>query len=89
MIVAGAIVFYLSVILFGVDENVASESTVDGLCHARIWLVAIGFNLLFGTIFAKVWRIYYIFNYAIKPNAKFVSVIATYIYALYIVIYEI
>ena len=84
MIVAGAVVFYLTVILFGVDENVASYSTVDGLCHARIWLVAIGFSLLFGTIFAKVWRIYYIFNYAIKPNAKFVSVIATYLY-----IYEI
>ena len=73
MIVAGAIMFYMIVILFGVDENVASYSTVDGLCHARVWLVAIGFSLLYGTIFAKTWRIYYIFNYA-KPNIKFVSV---------------
>ena len=72
MIIAGAVVFYVTVILFGVDENVASHSTVDGLCHARIWLVAIGFSLLFGTIFAKAWRIYYIFNY-VKPNSKFVS----------------
>ena len=72
MIVAGAILFYVTVILFGVDENVSSHSTVDGLCHARIWLVAIGFNLLFGTIFAKTWRIYYIFNHS-KPNSNLVS----------------
>ena len=72
MIIAGAAVFYMMVILFGVDENVASDSTVNELCHARIWLVAIGFSLLFGTIFAKTWRIYYIFNHA-KPNSKFVS----------------
>ena len=73
MIVAGAIVFYTIVILFGVDENVASHTTVDGLCHARIWLVSIGFSLLYGTIFAKTWRVHYIFNYS-KPNSKLVRV---------------
>ena len=72
MIVAGAVVFYVAVILYGVDENVASYSTVDGLCNARIWLIAIGFSLLYGTIFAKTWRIYYIFSHT-KPNSKFVS----------------
>ena len=72
MIVAGAVVFYVTVILFGVDENVASYSTVDGLCNTRIWLIAIGFSLLYGTIFAKTWRIYYIFSHT-KPNSKFVS----------------
>ena len=72
MIIAGAVVFYVTVILFGVDENVASYSTVDGLCHARIWLVSIGFSLFYGAIFAKTWRIYYIFNFS-KPNSKFVS----------------
>jgi len=66
MIIAGAVVFYVIVILFGVDENVASHSTVDGLCHTRIWLVTIGFSLLFGTIFAKTWRIYNIFSH-VKP----------------------
>ena len=72
MIVTGAVVFYVTVILFGVDENVASYSTVDGLCQARIWLVSIGFSLLYGTIFAKTLRVYYIFNY-VRPNSKFVS----------------
>ena len=74
MIIAGAVIFYITVILFGVDENVASFSTVDHLCQTKIWLVAIGFSLLFGSIFAKTWRIYYIFNVA-KPNSKFVSVV--------------
>ena len=72
MIIAGAVIFYITVILFGVDENVASSSTVDHLCQTRIWLAAIGFSLMFGTIFAKTWRIYYIFNLA-RPNSKFVS----------------
>ena len=72
MIVAGAVLFYVTVILFGVDENVASYSTVDELCHTRIWLVAIGFSLLYGTIFAKSWRIYHIFNHT-KINFIIVS----------------
>ena len=71
MIIAGAIVFYVTVILFGVDENITSFSVVDGLCHARIWLCVIGFSLLYGTIFAKALRIYYIFNH-LKPNSKVV-----------------
>ena len=72
MIVAGAVLFYVIVILFGVDENVASYTTVNGLCHVRIWLVAIGFSLLYGTIFAKTWRVYYIFNHP-KPNSNSVG----------------
>jgi len=71
MIIAGAIIIYTTVILFGVDENIASFSVVDDLCHARVWLCVIGFNLLFGTIFAKAWRIYYIFNH-LRPNKKVV-----------------
>ena len=58
MIVAGAVVMYVTVILFGVDENVASYSTVDGLCQAKIWVAAIGYSLLYGTIFAITWRMY-------------------------------
>ena len=73
MIVAGAIMFYAIVFLFGVDENVASLTIVDGLCHARIWLVSIGFSLLYGTILAKTWRVYYIFNYT-TASSKLVSV---------------
>ena len=74
MIVVGAVVFYITVILFGVDENVASYTTVDGLCQTRIWLVSIGFNLLYGTILAKTWKFYYTFNYT-KSESKTVRAI--------------
>lgn len=70
MIIVGAVVFYTLVILFGVDENVASHTTVDGLCQTRIWLASIAFSLLYGTILAKTWKTYHI----IKYNSKFVSV---------------
>ncbi len=33
LIIAGAIIFYVEVILLGVDENVASYDTVDALCQ--------------------------------------------------------
>ena len=72
MIAAGVVVLYVTVITFGVDENIASYSTVDNLCPTRIWLVSIGFSLLYGTIIAKTWRIYYIFSHT-KPNTKIVS----------------
>ena len=63
LIAVGAVVFYTIVILLGVDENVASYTTVDGLCQTKIWLVSIAFTLLYGPILAKTWKTYYIFNY--------------------------
>lgn len=59
MIIAGAVILYVTIILFGVDENIASDSTVNDLCHGRVWLSVIGFSLLYGTMFAKVWKIYH------------------------------
>ena len=51
MIVIGAVILYVTVILFGVDENIASDSVVDGLCQTRVWLCVIGFSLLFGSYY--------------------------------------
>ena len=76
MIAAGAIVFYTIVILFGIDENVASHTTVEGLCQTRVWLVSVGFSLLYGTILAKAWKTYYIFKYT-KSESKTVSATLT------------
>ena len=72
LIVIGAIMFYVVVILFGVDENTASFDTVDSLCHTRIWLCAFAFTLLCGTIIAKTYKIYHIFRHT-KPNSTPVS----------------
>ena len=35
--IIGAIVFYVDVILFGIDENIASFSTVDALCQVCMY----------------------------------------------------
>lgn len=62
LIVVGVILFYVDVILFGVDEGTpASRCTVNALCMTRLWIASIAFSLLFGTIFVKTWRVYYIF----------------------------
>ena len=36
LIVVGVIMFYVDVILFGVDEAIATRCTVDALCMVRI-----------------------------------------------------
>ena len=36
--IIGAIVFYVDVILFGIDENIASFSTVDALCQVCAYI---------------------------------------------------
>lgn len=62
VIIAGIIVFFIEVILFGVDENVASRSTTDALCMTRLWLAALAFTLVMGTILVKSLRVFYIFH---------------------------
>jgi len=83
LIVVGAIMFYVIVILFGVDENTASFDTVDRLCHTRIWLCVFAFTLLCGTIIAKTYKIYHIFRHT-KPNYTPVSKISFIFMSLYV-----
>uniref|UniRef100_A0A1X7VVZ8 G-protein coupled receptors family 3 profile domain-containing protein n=1 Tax=Amphimedon queenslandica TaxID=400682 RepID=A0A1X7VVZ8_AMPQE len=62
VIIIGAMLFYLDIILFGMDEAIIPTSVLNGLCMARVWIVVFAFTLLFGTLFAKTWRVYYIFH---------------------------
>lgn len=41
MIVSGVILLFVDVILFGVDEEVASRSTVDRLCMVRTYYIPV------------------------------------------------
>ena len=102
MIIMGAILFYIDVILFGVDEGIGSPFTTTSLCmvlhtiacccicnlimfkmyskimstssilficcQTRIWIASLAFTLVFGTVFVKTWRVYYIFNNARKQK---------------------
>ena len=61
----GAIVFYVDAIIHvfpTVDHDV-----IGALCNLTPWLLAIGYSLCYGTILAKMTRVYYIFN---NPSLK-------------------
>ena len=58
----GAILFYVVAIIFGIDEGLVASLTASAMCRLQIWLSCFAFTLVFGTVFAKTWRIYYIFR---------------------------
>ena len=47
--------------------------------QTRLWIASIAFSLLFGTIFVKTWRVYYIFysDNRHKKGKKTVSLTVT------------
>ena len=71
MIGAGAIVLYVNLYFFVIPT--VDQIAVSVLCNITPWLTAIGYSLCYGTIVAKMTRVYYIFNNP-KPQRKMVSV---------------
>ncbi len=61
----GAIVLYISTITQVIPTTDRTFNTC--LCNITPWLSAIGYSLCYGTIMAKMMRVYYIFNY---PSIK-------------------
>ncbi len=61
----GAIILYVTTI-FLVGPT-TSPGVVTVLCNLTPWLTAIGYSLCYGTILAKMTRVYYIFN---NPSPK-------------------
>ncbi len=61
----GAIVLYVDTFFFVVPTTNPDVATV--FCNLTPWLTAIGYSLCYGTILAKMARVYYIFN---NPTAK-------------------
>ena len=60
MIGSGAILLYISIILVAIPLPNANMAT--SLCLVTPWFTAIGFSLCYGTILAKMLRIWYIFH---------------------------
>ncbi|XP_073256267.1 gamma-aminobutyric acid type B receptor subunit 2-like [Porites lutea] len=69
VIVAGCILTYFSVILFGLDGGLVPTKRYGQVCIARAWIMSIGFTLAFGAMFAKTWRVHAIFK-SITPKKK-------------------
>ncbi|XP_048582695.1 gamma-aminobutyric acid type B receptor subunit 2 isoform X2 [Nematostella vectensis] len=63
-IIAGSIMCYTCVILFGVDVFLDESDHVihSAICSFRLWLLSCGYTLAFGTMFIKTWRVYKIFT---------------------------
>ena len=67
LIGAGAIILYVDIYLLVVPTT--DQPTVQVLCSVTPWLTAIGYSLCYGTIVAKMVRVYLIFNNP-KPNSR-------------------
>eukprot|EP00731_Ephydatia_muelleri_P031741 Em0023g248a len=63
-IVLGVILMYISVYLYCISTD--NTTVMYIVARIRLWTQIIGFSLCFGTILAKVWRVYYIFH---NPSA--------------------
>ncbi len=56
----GAIILYLDTFFFVIPST--DPGMVSVFCNLTPWLTAIGYSLCYGTILAKMARVYYIFN---------------------------
>jgi hypothetical protein len=61
-IALGCVCSLCSGFLFGLDNRLASQTTLDGVCIALPILVTLSFSITFGCLFAKVWRVHMIFS---------------------------
>lgn len=66
IIITGVFFGYLSVIILTILESplglIMSEEAFKALCIIRIWMLPLAFTFTYGTLFARAWRIYRIFN---------------------------
>jgi len=56
----GVIVFNMAVYFFVYPQ--VPHSALLVICNIRSWFASLGYSLCFGTINAKMWRVYYIFH---------------------------
>ena len=81
VLIVGCILCYLDVIVFTFETGKVSEQNMQILCQAKIWLISAGFTLVYGSLFAKTWRIHKIFTN--KTSKAVVRIYLRYIYITY------
>ncbi|XP_076468400.1 uncharacterized protein LOC143299155 [Babylonia areolata] len=62
--VIGCILVYATVILMGLDDRTMPLHVFSVICTVRVFLLAAGFSLSFGAMFAKTFRVHQIFTRA-------------------------
>ena len=68
LIGGGAIILYIDIYFFVIPT--ANPYAVAALCNLTPWLTALGYSLCYGTILAKMARVYYIFHNPVALKKK-------------------
>lgn len=58
MLLCGCIVSLICIFLQGLDGRYVPKHMFSAVCSIRVWILAIGFTLSYGSMFSKVWTIY-------------------------------
>ncbi|XP_066928944.1 gamma-aminobutyric acid type B receptor subunit 2-like [Clytia hemisphaerica] len=58
IMIAGSVLCYLSVIIYGIDTRFLSRAKIPDVCTTFVWILSIGFTMAYGGLFTKTWRIY-------------------------------
>ena len=68
LIGGGAIILYIDTYFFIIPTT--DPQVVTALCNITPWLTALGYSLCYGTILAKMVRVYYIFDNPTNQQKK-------------------
>ena len=68
LIFSGCYLFALATFLFSIQQSFELESALmelfySILCNTIMWCLFLGYSLIFGTVFVKVWRMYKLFKH--------------------------
>jgi len=67
LISSGCYLFAFTILTYSVQETFLSTSTYSVLyavfCNTFTWCLVMGYSLIFGTVCAKIWRVYRIFHH--------------------------
>ena len=78
--IVGIILVYLLVISFGIDSNLVPTWVFSGLCQTTLWLGVIAFTLVYGSILAQTFRVFYILrNIKVAQNKGKIKVVHSYL----------
>ena len=73
--IVGIVLVYLMVVLFGLDSNLVPTEVFSGLCQTRLWLGVTAFTLVYGSILAQTFRVFYILrNIKVTQNKDKIKV---------------
>ena len=84
LIFGGCYLFGISIIIYSVQQTFSWNKIIYSvLCNTFRWSLVLGFTLIFGTVLAKIWRVYRLFKhfrnkspgYLVTDNALIIFVI--------------